>query len=61
MLAAEPGQGEKSSVTTRHMSQGPMNTLIFGNDLKESILGYPVCVGKGWVGGRKDDNNSSDH
>lgn len=61
VLAAEPGQGEKSSVTTRHMSQGPMDALIFGNDLKERVLGYPVCGGKGWEVGRKDDNNSTDH
>lgn len=46
---------------TRHTIQGHIDALIFGNDLKERVLGYPVCGGKGWEGGRRDDNDNSDH
>ena len=27
-----------------------MGALIFGNDLKERVPAYPLCMEKGWVG-----------
>ena len=35
---------------SRCTCQDPMGALIFGNDLKERVPAYPLCMEKGWVG-----------